>query len=158
METLAACQRKMAAAAILREAAWGFPLPICSPCRNANPPTPDAAKSWRTVGCSHLYQPTMKADTSRRAFLKSSAVAAAAVAALGACDTKAQNGPAQATKGPPTGGTLGPHDTGVQSANGAMASATMSNADKMDAMHEAGVKAFPAKTEGLGNQLLRPRI
>jgi FtsP/CotA-like multicopper oxidase with cupredoxin domain len=31
-------------------------------------------------------------------------------------------------------------------------------ADKMDAMHEKGVKAFPAKTKGKGNQLLPPRI
>ena len=28
----------------------------------------------------------------------------------------------------------------------------------MDAMHETGVKAFPAKTEGKGNQLLEPRL
>jgi FtsP/CotA-like multicopper oxidase with cupredoxin domain len=28
----------------------------------------------------------------------------------------------------------------------------------MDAMHERGVKAFPAKTEGKGNQLLQPRL
>jgi hypothetical protein len=31
-------------------------------------------------------------------------------------------------------------------------------ADQMDAMHEKGVKAFPAKTEGAGNQLLEPRL
>jgi FtsP/CotA-like multicopper oxidase with cupredoxin domain len=31
-------------------------------------------------------------------------------------------------------------------------------ADTMDAMHEKGVKAFPAKTEGKGNQLLAPRL
>ena len=31
-------------------------------------------------------------------------------------------------------------------------------ADQMDAMHEKGVKAFPAKTEGQGNQVLHPRI
>jgi len=31
-------------------------------------------------------------------------------------------------------------------------------ADEMDAMHESGVKAFPAKTEGKGNQLLAPRL
>ena len=31
-------------------------------------------------------------------------------------------------------------------------------ADSMDAMHEKGIKAFPAKTEGKGNQLLAPRI
>ena len=28
----------------------------------------------------------------------------------------------------------------------------------MDAMHEKGVKAFPAKTEGKGNQLMQPRM
>ena len=28
----------------------------------------------------------------------------------------------------------------------------------MDAMHEKGIKAFPAKTEGKGNQLLKPRM
>ena len=28
----------------------------------------------------------------------------------------------------------------------------------MDAMHEKGVKAFPAKTEGKGNQLMEPRM
>lgn len=28
----------------------------------------------------------------------------------------------------------------------------------MDAMHEAGIKAFPAKTKGKGNQVLAPRI
>ena len=92
-------------------------------------------------------------NTNRRAFLKSSAVAAAAVAALGACDTGAQDKPA--SKGQPTGGTMGPHDTGSHSANGTVA---LSNAEKMDAMHEAGVKAFPAKTDGIGNQVLKPRL
>lgn len=31
-------------------------------------------------------------------------------------------------------------------------------ADIMDAMHEKGIKAFPARTEGKGNQLLAPRV
>ena len=31
-------------------------------------------------------------------------------------------------------------------------------ADQMDAMHEAGVKSFPAATAGKGNQLLAPRL
>ena len=34
----------------------------------------------------------------------------------------------------------------------------LSAAETMDKMHEAGVKAFPAKTAGKGNQLLPPRI
>ena len=46
-----------------------------------------------------------------------------------------------------TGGTMGPHDT---SAGAAAASA---GAKSMDAMHEKGIKAFPAKTAGIGNQL-----
>ncbi len=31
-------------------------------------------------------------------------------------------------------------------------------ADQMDALHEKGIKAFPAKTEGQGNQLFHPRV
>jgi FtsP/CotA-like multicopper oxidase with cupredoxin domain len=31
-------------------------------------------------------------------------------------------------------------------------------ADRMDAMHEAGIKAFPAKTAGKGNQVMAPRM
>ncbi|MDQ6886201.1 MAG: copper oxidase [Gemmatimonadota bacterium] len=33
-----------------------------------------------------------------------------------------------------------------------------SKAEEMDRMHEAGIKAFPAKTTGKGNQLLPPRM
>jgi len=36
--------------------------------------------------------------------------------------------------------------------------AQRTKADAMDAMHEKGVKAFPAPTSGKGNQLLQPRI
>jgi len=45
---------------------------------------------------------------------------------------------------------MGAHDTVAGSAAAA--------ADAMDAMHEKGIKAFPAKTEGKGGQLLEPRI
>jgi FtsP/CotA-like multicopper oxidase with cupredoxin domain len=99
----------------------------------------------------------MTNNTSRRNFLKHSSVAVAAVAALGACDTQGAAALQQVTKGPPTGGTMGPHDTGATVPAGTAASA-QSAADRMDAMHEAGIKAFPAKTEGLGNQLLAPRM
>ena len=83
--------------------------------------------------------------TSRRAFLKKGAVAVAipAVVGLGGCaDTKAAAPPADTTKvaAPP------PEPTPRQ------------KADAMDAMHEKGIKAFPAKTEGKGNQLLEPRL
>jgi manganese oxidase len=46
-----------------------------------------------------------------------------------------------------SGGTTAPHPT-----------SPAAPADDMDAMHERGVKAFPAKTEGKGNQLLAPRV
>jgi FtsP/CotA-like multicopper oxidase with cupredoxin domain len=92
-------------------------------------------------------------QTSRRSFLKNSTAAAVAVATLGAC----VKGEASATqqKGPATGDTMGPHDTGARTRATANSRAA---ADQMDAMHEKGVKAFPAKTAGMGNQILRPRM
>jgi FtsP/CotA-like multicopper oxidase with cupredoxin domain len=82
--------------------------------------------------------------SSRREFLKrgtSAAVALPAVlSSLGACSDKAPP-PAQAAT--PTA---------------PVAPSAQQRADEMDAMHEKGVKAFPAKTEGQGNQLLKPRV
>jgi FtsP/CotA-like multicopper oxidase with cupredoxin domain len=86
--------------------------------------------------------------TSRRDFLLKGAAAAVAlpavVSTMGACNSSAATGsPAKAdtTKSPPP-----PPPTAKQ------------QADAMDAMHEKGVKAFPAKTAGKGNQLMEPRI
>ena len=75
--------------------------------------------------------------TTRRGFIRKGAVAAAALPAiastLGACsETKADSAAAKPTPPAP------PAPTPRQ------------KADEMDAMHEAGVKAFPAKTDGLG--------
>ena len=83
--------------------------------------------------------------TNRRGFIRNGAVAAAALpaiaSALGACsETKATSAaPASAPSAlpPPT---------------------AREKADQMDAMHEAGIKAFPAKTSGKGNQLMQPRL
>jgi FtsP/CotA-like multicopper oxidase with cupredoxin domain len=90
---------------------------------------------------------------SRRSFLKSAAAVAVAGGALSACSTsdaqKALVGAKDAS-----GGTTAPHPAG----HAAPAASAMSTADQMDAMHEAGIKAFPAKTEGKGNQLLAPKI
>ena len=52
---------------------------------------------------------------------------------------------------------MGPHDTGAKVATTGGTTA-QSAAERMDSMHEAGVKAFPAATEGKGNQLLTPRL
>ena len=85
---------------------------------------------------------------SRRSFLRKAAATAIAGGALAACsDSKAQKtapGAADAS-----GGTTAPNP--VPPSPKAAAAA-------MDAMHEAGIKAFPAKTEGKGSQLLAPRI
>jgi FtsP/CotA-like multicopper oxidase with cupredoxin domain len=97
---------------------------------------------------------------SRRDFLRASAFTAVAAGALGACsepDPKAaaQGAPANAaaaiSDSDQGGGTMAPHPaTPVVDRRVA--------ADAMDAMHEKGMKAFPAKTEGAGNQLFAPRM
>src|SRR5688572_6688925 len=87
--------------------------------------------------------------TSRRGFLQTGALSALAVGALAACKGEAKASTAHPPQGASqTGGTMGPHDT----------AATSAASDQMDAMHEKGIKAFPAKTAVWGNQLLQPRI
>lgn len=81
---------------------------------------------------------------SRRAFLKTSAATALAGAALAACKP-ADQAPAAAPAG----------DTS-HAAMGAGADAQKAAVEQMDSMHEKGVKAFPAKTQGKGNQPLAP--
>lgn len=98
---------------------------------------------------------------SRRDFLRTSAFAIAIPAAFAACnsDEKTKPGTQPATKqGASTAGT---HDTsvsgGTTAQNPTVPTATAAAAE-MDRMHEAGVKAFPAKTEGKGNLPMTPRI
>jgi manganese oxidase len=87
---------------------------------------------------------------SRRSFLRAGATAAvtlpAALSTLAAAcgETKAASKPSQATSAAP--------------AVPIRAKTRREQADEMDAMHERGVKAFPAKTAGKGNQPLAPRI
>jgi manganese oxidase len=109
---------------------------------------------------------------SRRAFLRKSAVvavAAGAVGTLAGCKPEEKAKTATAASGATTTGTTTSSGAPVQhkmsdsDASGgtnaphpAAASSVRAAADQMDAMHEKGVKAFPAKTEGKGNQLLVP--
>ena len=53
-----------------------------------------------------------------------------------------------------TGTALAAGEANHQHAGSATSAADASAVDEMDAMHEAGVKAFPAPTEGLGGQPL----
>ncbi|MHB1327330.1 MAG: multicopper oxidase family protein [Gemmatimonadales bacterium] len=91
--------------------------------------------------------------TDRRTFLQRGAVALAVPAlgtALTACAGTEAKVPA-APKAPETS-----HTTTHQTAPAALT--PRERADKMDADHEAGIKAFPAKTEGKGNQIMAPRL
>ena len=113
----------------------------------------------------------VEASTSRRAFLRQASlatVAAGAASALAAC----KDGDAQTSKGPSaadsdhSGGSMAAHPAppAIPSAvaAGAYGGLTLAQArqraDAMDAMHEKGVKAFPAKTRGQGNLPLQPRL
>src|SRR5262249_22522153 len=91
-------------------------------------------------------------STTRRGFLRTGGMAALAGGVLAACKPSGGGGATQTAKTTPgqTGGTMGANDTAAGSATAA--------AGAMDAMHEKGIKAFPAKTAGLGNQLLKPTM
>jgi len=92
-----------------------------------------------------------QAVKSRRAFLKSSALTAVAGGILAACDSKtaAAKVAVVAADSDQSGGSMAAHPVTPQSAN---------SADEMDKMHEAGIKSFPAKTAGKGNQILEPKM
>ena len=88
--------------------------------------------------------------TSRRSFLRTASLSAVGAGALAACGKGSAKDTVAATATPAapaagsavagaTGGTMGAHDT-------TKPAAATSKADQMDAMHEAGIKAFPAKT------------
>jgi manganese oxidase len=112
-----------------------------------------------------LGEQLLETVASRRRFLRTAAVGLAVPAALAACNNEdAPNRPANT---PPTnakadgkaaadsdhsGGTNAPHPAAAPATNVKQA------ADEMDRMHEAGIKSFPAKTEGKGNQVLEPRV
>ncbi len=88
----------------------------------------------------------LETPASRRSFLRAGALSAVAlpavVSAIGACgETKVAAARPGAPAAPPP-----PEPTARQ------------KADAMDAMHEKGIKAFPATTAGKGNQPLAPRI
>jgi FtsP/CotA-like multicopper oxidase with cupredoxin domain len=96
----------------------------------------------------HLNPPT-----SRRAFLRRGTLATLAIptslAALNSCLPAKPEEARAASSAPPA---PEPHAAAVAPPTRA------ARAEEMDAMHEAGVKAFPAKTEGKGNLLMSPRL
>jgi manganese oxidase len=100
----------------------------------------------------HLKMPAalLSKKGSRRDFLRNTAVTALAGTALAACSIDSSG--AQTVKvddADMSGGTMAPNPAPLTPA---------AAADAMDKMHEAGIKAFPAKTAGKGNQLMQPRM
>jgi FtsP/CotA-like multicopper oxidase with cupredoxin domain len=93
------------------------------------------------------------ANPDRRAFLKKSALTAVVGSVFVACAKG--TGAAAAVAASPvadsdqSGGSMAAHPSTPPA---------ISAAEEMDRMHEAGIKAFPAKTAGKGNQLLEPKI
>ena len=89
---------------------------------------------------------TPRPIASRRTFIRQGVAAAVTLPTVAA--TLAACGETKATVPPPkdSQGAAPPPPSPRQ------------KADEMDAMHEKGIKAFPAKTEGKGNQLLEPRM
>jgi FtsP/CotA-like multicopper oxidase with cupredoxin domain len=110
--------------------------------------------------------PTTAAKPSRRDFLRVSALGLAVPVVAAACgagdtDTKAAAAPAAAAPATGThGGTIADsnHTGGTTAPHPRTPAEIRAAADAMDAHHEAGIKAFPAKTAGKGNQPLQPRV
>jgi len=94
-------------------------------------------------------EPLLTKATDRRSFLRGTALTALAVG-VAACERNESVAATVKQSGAATGGTMGAHDT--------VMGRTSAAAETMDAMHERGIKAFPAKTAGKGNVLLRPRL
>ncbi|MGV3710005.1 MAG: multicopper oxidase family protein [Gemmatimonas sp.] len=114
------------------------------------------------VGESESSSETIACPTNRRIFLQRSLTTTIAASVLGACangDNK--SAPAQSVAAKPAG-TDSDHSGGSMAAHpatAASAAATVqASADAMDAMHEKGMKEFPAKTAVKGGQRMEPRI
>jgi FtsP/CotA-like multicopper oxidase with cupredoxin domain len=99
--------------------------------------------------------------SSRRDFLRVSALGLA-VPALAACNTgAADQAPAQATKAAPIGAGAhadSNHSGGTTASHPKTPQEVRAAADEMDRHHEEGIKSFPAKTAKMGNQLIQPRM
>jgi hypothetical protein len=92
--------------------------------------------------------------TTRRTFLRRGALATlaipAGISALESCSPgEPRPAAAAAPPAPPAGHAPAPAPAAVSAAT---------RSENMDAMHEAGVKAFPAKSAGQGNVLLAPKL
>lgn len=116
-------------------------------------PAPTAAGTTTGEG-----RPATRRDFIRRAALTAIAAPAAA-SILSACDDDSKAGAQQpVTTTPASPKSQTPMEHGGTLPTPASGAVTAAAADAMDAMHEKGIKAFPAKTAGKGNQLFTPKI
>jgi FtsP/CotA-like multicopper oxidase with cupredoxin domain len=98
-----------------------------------------------------LFTTTAARPESRRSFLQKGAMAAIAGGVAAACKPAAASVPAA------THAASAAHPA-VASPSVPEAVSVRAAADAMDRMHEAGMKAFPAKTAKHGNQPIAPRM
>ena len=110
-------------------------------------------------------QALLTSIATRRAFLRSAAATTVAAGALAACKptssgAQSADGNRSAANAAKPGATAADsdHSGGATAPHPATPPDPRAAADAMDAMHEKGVKAFPAKTEGKGNQPFAPRM
>ena len=99
-----------------------------------------------------------QAQTSRRAFLRTATLTAVGATALAACGKGSGAPTKEAIAATDPHAMTGAASSAAAGAAPAAPITARAAADAMDAMHEKGVKAFPAKTKGLGNQLMAPKI
>ncbi len=104
-----------------------------------------------TPGAADLDIELPQTATSRRAFLRSATLTAVGAGAMAACGKGAAAEPQSAT-------TTGAHAAPAAAPAAVAPLSARAAADAMDAMHEKGVKAFPEKTAGVGNQLMAPKL
>ncbi|MEP6590787.1 MAG: multicopper oxidase domain-containing protein, partial [Gemmatimonadota bacterium] len=103
----------------------------------------------RILDAEELMMDELLDATSRRNFLRRGAVAAVTIPAVAGVLTACNDsGQAQRTATAPAA-TPKP---------AAVPLTAVEKAAEMDAMHEKGIKAFPAKTAGKGNQLMAPKL
>jgi FtsP/CotA-like multicopper oxidase with cupredoxin domain len=101
-----------------------------------------------------LLTDPLAARTDRRKFIKNTAITAVAGGLLVACrDDDAPKAAAPSA----SAAADSDHSGGATAAHPSTPSAQAAS-DEMDRMHEAGIRAFPAKTAGKGNQLMQPKL
>lgn len=112
-----------------------------------------------------MSRPEFLENLTRRRFVKALGLSGVVASAAAACapiptpETRLRNQEGAAASSAPNGQGAGsaPQQSGPKPTP-KPAKSPAEVAAEMDAMHEAGIKAYPAKTERLGNQLIEPEM